>query len=253
MKILLLVCLLHLVSCSTYVRTLSTRMISPEAQGKFLHSSLDGARIQSVQTNQFDFSGTTTDKKLSAKEGTYAAGISGEIGLFRRLDTYIIPSLSTSPTIYGLKFQFLGDPKLEAKQGNFSASAIFGLGNQGFSRTDSENELDQLDSDIDEIDVNVDHEDVGLIVGYRWTDKLLHYANGYYIEEKVVGKVTNNSGTLEDVPFKYNNRGMLYSMGAIYYLKIVYFKLDFSHMTLDWDHTAKQTSNSVNFGFGFHW
>ncbi|MBA2404668.1 MAG: hypothetical protein H0V66_07845, partial [Bdellovibrionales bacterium] len=196
MNIFLLLSLLQFVSCSTYVRTLGTRMISPETQGKFLRGSADAVRIQSYQTNQFDFSGTTADKKLTAKEGTYSAGISGEFGLFKRLDTYIIPSLSTSPTIYGLKFQFLGDPKLEAKQGNFSASVIVGLGNQGFSREDSENELDQLDEQIDEIDVNVDHEDVGLIVGYRWMDKLLHYVNGYYLEEKVIGKISNNSGTL---------------------------------------------------------
>lgn len=228
-------------------------MISPEAQGKFLHGSADAVRVQSVRTYQMDFSGDRTDKKLNAVEGTYAVGISGELGLFKRLDVFILPSIVMSPTIYGLKFQFLGEPKREATKGNFSASVMAGTGGFSQSRKDSNNDLDVIDGSIDEIKMNMSHDDVGLIAGYRWTEKLLHYVNGLYIDEKVDGKVTNNSGTLTNAPFKFHNTAMLYSMGAIYYLKIVYFKLDYSHLITDWSYGGKHVANTLNGGFGFHW
>ena len=46
--------------------------------------------------------------------------------------------------------------------------------------------------------------------------------------QEVRGKVTNNTATLVDAPFKFNNSGAIYSAGRIH------FKADFSHTTTNW-------------------
>lgn len=241
------------VSCSTYVRTLTTRMISPETHGGLGHGALE-ARLQSSKRDKLDVADNTTDNAIDRADAPYALAGMGEIGFFKRLDLFIIPSLSVTPTLFGLKYQFIGSPKLEAKKGNFSTSLMIGYGQMGVKETDSGDLEDILNDNIEEIEVNTRHEEVGLVAGYRWSENFLHYANVVYLHEKVDGKVTTDSGTLVDAPYSYDQDGMIYSTGFILYFgSHAHWKVDYSHLVSDWTRTQKQTANTLNTAIGFNW
>ena len=169
-----------------------------------------------------DFSGSSTNVPLNDDSVNYGFNASGELGILRRLDFFILSSFMMSPTLFGAKVQFLGDPRVDAKKGNFSAALSVAGGSTNFGRKDNEDDTDIFDGSVDEIQVEMDHQ------GYRWTDELLHYVNAIYYEEEARGKVTNNTATLVDAPFKFNNSGAIYSAGRIH------FKADFSHTTTNW-------------------
>lgn len=251
-NILLLSLVLLFTSCSSYVRTLGTRMISPEAHGGLGKGALE-LRLQASKRDSFDFSDETTDNDVRRAGTPYAMGAMGEIGFFKRLDFYIIPSVLLSPTIYGLKYQLIGSPKNEARAGNFSTSLMVGFGNHGQKVDDNDSLSDFFEGNIDHIYLENKHRDVGLIMGYRWSQNFLHYANGIYLNEDIKGKVTTDSGTLNDARFNYTQSGMIYSTGFIYYFAKAHWKVDYSHFVSKWSKTEKQTVNTVNLALGFNW
>lgn len=252
MRIFLILTLLSLVSCSSYVRTVGSRMISPETHGK-LGKGLLEARVQKVQVHQVDFSGSTADRPFEQQGDNSIVNGNFELGLWKRLDFFLLPSFVMSPTLWGAKIQVLGDTKLEAKQGNFSASIMGAIGSKSEDRKDGEGDDDIFDGNIDKIKSDLSHQDLGLIVGYRWHNRLLHYANSIWFTEKFSGNVTNNAGTLDNAPFEYSNHGVILSTGLIWYFEAVHLKGDFSNMVTHWSKNRSVTTNSVNFAFGFSW
>jgi len=122
-----------------------------------------------------------------------------------------------------------------------------------FGRKDNEDDTDIFDGSVDEIQVEMNHQDVGLILGYRWSDDLLHYVNAIYYEEEARGKVTNNTATLVDAPFKFNNSGAMYSTGLIIYAGRIHFKADFSHTTTNWTSNRENSVNILNGAIGLNW
>lgn len=252
MKILILLIPFLLTSCSSYIRTLGTRMISPEAQGEFGSGSLE-ARLQSSKRDKLDFSNDSTKNAIERADAPYALSGMGELGILERLDIYVIPSLILAPTIMGLKYQFIGNPRMTAKRGNFSASILLGYGSRSETDVSSDDLEDFFNENIEELEVKTKHQDVGLIFGHRWSEKILHYANVIYLHETVDGKVTTDSGTLSDAKYKFEQDGMIYSTGFIIYFSKAHWKIDYSHFVSDWTRTEKQTVNSVNTAIGFNW
>ena len=226
--------------------------MSPESQGELGNGSLE-MRAQVSKRDQLNFENDSTNNSLDRAGSPHALGAMGELGLHKRLDIYVIPSLLVSPTIYGLKFQFLGSPRTEAKRGNFSSSLMIGVGNRSEKNLSSNDLDDFLQGNIDELKVDTHHKDIGLIAGYRWSEKILHYANAIYLREEVEGKVTSDSGALTNSQFKFYQDGMIYSSGFIFYFAHSQLKLDYSHFVSDWSHTDKHTINSLNLALGFNW
>lgn len=226
--------------------------MSPEAQGSLGNGSLE-VRAQTNKRDQLNFENDSSKNAVDRAGTPYGVGLMGELGLLNRLDVYIIPSLIVSPTIYGLKYQFIGTPLKAAKRGNFSTSLIVGFGNRSEKNLDSNDLDDFLQGNIEDLEVNTNHKDIGLIAGYRWSDKILHYANAIYIREEVEGKVTSDSGVLNNTKYKYYQDGMIYSSGLIFYFGSAQLKLDYSHFVSDWTHTEKQTINTFNTALGFNW
>lgn len=225
-------------------------MISPETHGKFAKGALD-LRLQGSKQYQMDFSGSSTNVPLNDDSVNYGFNASGELGILRRLDFFILSSFMMSPTLFGAKLQFSGDPRVDAKKGNFSAALSVAGGSTNFGRKDNEDDTDIFDGSVDEIQVQMDHQ------GYRWTDELLHYVNAIYYEEEeeeeARGKVTNNTATLVDAPFKFNNSGAMYSTGFIIYAGRIHFKADFSHTTTNWTSNRENSVNILNGAIGLNW
>lgn len=246
--------LMLLTSCASYIHTPQNRMISPEAQGKFFSGAVD-IRLSSTKEDEWSFSDNDTKRPFDGERDIYKISGMLDLGLLNRLDFVYLDYLSGSTVgILGLKFQVLGDPRRTAKKGNFSLSVFAGGGSNDDSVDNSDNDLSNFTSNVDKLEYEVDHTDLGLIVGYRWSDSLLHYANTYYFHENIEGKVTTDGNALNQAKFKDSQDGMIYSTGLILDLGSAWFlKVDYSHMTSKWRSTRGFTSNAVNGGIGVHW
>jgi hypothetical protein len=246
--------LLVLTSCASYIHTPQNRMISPEAQGKFLSGAID-LRLSSTKEDEWSFTNNDTKRPFDGERDIYKISGMIDLGLLNRLDLVYLDYLSGSTVgIIGLKVQVLGDSRMKAKKGNFSLSLFAGGGANSDTISNSSNDLSNLTSNVDKLEYDVDHEDLGVIIGYRWSDSFLHYANAYYFHENINGKVTTDGNALNKAKFKDTQDGMIYSTGLILDIGASWFlKGDDSHMTSNWSSTRGFTSNAVNGGIGVHW
>lgn len=246
--------LFFVTSCASYIHTPQNRMISPEAQGKFFSGAVD-VRLSSTKEDEWAFTDNDTSKPFDGHRDVYKISGLIDLGLINRLDFIYLDYLSGSTVgIFGLKLQILGSPRSEAKRGNFSLSLFAGAGSNKDSISNSDNDLSNLTSNVDKLEYEVDHHDLGLIIGHRWSDQLLHYANAYYFHENIKGEVTTDGNVLDSAKFKDSQDGMIYSTGLILDIGANWFlKGDFSHMTSKWRSTRGFTSNAVNGGIGLHW
>lgn len=250
MRILPLTVLLFFYSCSTYVRSPGSRMLSPEAQGKFGSGSLE-ARVQSLKEYKMDFAGNSTKVPFNEDQAKHTLSGLGELGVVDPIDLFAILTIG-SPFLIGGKLQFLGDRRTTAKQGNFSASAAVAFGSRSTSWKENNGDLDWTGDEVKKGKTEFSHADAGLYIGYRWLDGLLHYANAIYYTEEMSGKVTNRDETLKDARFKYKNHGAIYSTGFVYYYKALQLKLDYSYMSSDWTYNHSEYINTVNGAIGFN-
>lgn len=252
MKFLVLLSVFLLTSCSSYVRTLGTRMISPETNKGFGNGTLE-LRLQSTKRDRLNFDNDQVNNKVESADSPYAPSALGETGIVKRVDLFLIPSMYLTPSLWGAKIQVFGDERPDAKKGNFSTSIMGAVGSKKESFSSSGDLDDILIGNIDKLEVNTVHREIGVIAGYRWTDKFLHYANAIYFHEKVDGKVTTDNNTLQDARFKYSQEGAIYSTGFILYFGAhAHWKVDYSHFLSSWSKaTNKQTVNSANTAIGF--
>lgn len=229
-------------------------MISPESQGKFLAGSVD-LRLSSVKQDRLEFTGNDVKHPFSGKSDVYRLSGLLDLGIVNRLDFLYLGHMSgTTVGIYGLKVQVLGKNRQEAKQGNFSVSLAGGTGRTGSSFDTSDNDLNNWTTNVDKLSWRVQHHEAGLVAGYRWANKLLHYVNAFYFHENLRGKVTTDGNTLQDAKFRDTQDGMIYSTGLLYDLGANwYLKADFSHMTAKWSSFHGTTSNTFNGGIGAQW
>ncbi len=229
-------------------------MISPEAQGKFFSGSLD-VRLAGTRQDEWSFTNNDTKKPFDGDREVYKISGMIDLGLVNRLDVVYLDYLSGSTVgIIGLKLQVLGSPRIEAKKGNFSLSLFAGFGANSDTFDTSDNEFSNWSSNVDKLEYDISHDDLGLILGYRWGDQLLHYANAYYFHEDINGKVTTDGNALVKAKFDDSQDGLIYSTGVIYDLNTSWFlKFDYSHMTSKWSSTHGSTSNAVNGGIGAYW
>lgn len=228
-------------------------MISPETSNGFGNGTLD-VRLQSSKRDRLNFDNDQLNNKVENEDSPHAVSILGEAGIVSRLDAFVIPSAYLTPTLWGAKIQILGDESPQAKRGNFSATIMGAVGSRNETYTESDNDLEDIfNGNIEKLSVNTSHREAGLIIGYRWHDRFLHYANGIVFTERVDGKVTTDNNVLQDAKYKYNQNGVIYSTGFIWYFGTSHWKVDLSHMDSKWSKTGMQSVNSVNTALGFSW
>lgn len=252
MKILILVPLFVFTSCASYVRTQSTKMISPESQGGLGSGAIE-LRLESQKRDRLDFDNDRTDNPIDHQTADASLAGFAEVGIFKYLDIFVQPHLS-SATVLGAKYQIIGDPKKAAKKGNFSTSVLVGYGS-GSRTYSSSGDLDEFfNDDIKRLKIEYDHEEIGLISGYRWSDNFLHYANAIYQQDNIKGDVTKDSGPLVNGgTFKYRQDGFIYSTGFILYFAKAQWKADYSHSISDWSKSRKDSINTLSTSIGFNW
>jgi hypothetical protein len=250
MKILFLLSLLSLISCSTNVRSLGTRMLSPESQGELGKGAID-ARIQGNMNSKLNFANDKTQNHVERGVPSYALGLAGDMGLVRKLDVYAIAPLNDAAGVLGLKYQLIGESRKEAKKGNFSVSIAGGFGSSSTEATSSD--LTVNGDNVKKLKTDRDLIEGGLIAGYRWADNIVNYVNAYYVNQHVEGKVSTDSGVLVNAPFHYNQNSYIYSTGLIFYNNRLQLKVDYSHMVSNWIKTGSHTASTLNGGIGLSW
>jgi hypothetical protein len=252
MRFLIFLVLLTLSSCAGYIRTQATKMISPETQGAFAAGAID-LRLESQNRDRLSFINDRTDNPVNPEDAIYSLALLAELGIFKRLDIYFQPH-TLSASHYGAKYQLVGDPRKNAKKGNFSISLLSGIGS-GSSEIRSNSDLEELfNENIEKFQVDYSHKEFGLIIGHRWAEKVLHYANMIYQENRITGDVTKTTGPLSTpTNFSYRNDGVIYSTGFIFYFSRAQFKIDYSHLVSDWSRSRKDTINTLNSSIGFNW
>lgn len=246
--------LLVLTSCASYIHTPQNRMISPEAQGRFGSGSVD-LRLAATKQDRWSFADNNPKKPFDGETEVYKLSGLIDLGLVSRLDLVYLDYLSgTTVGIYGLKYQILGKTRAEAKEGNFSLSLFAAYGANRDNTNDDGDSSQNWASNVDKLSYRIEHHDLGLIMGYRWANQLLHYVNAYYFHERARGEVTTDGNVLDQAKFKNSQNGMIYSTGVIHDLGANwYLKFDFSHMTSKWSATRGSTSNAFNGGIGVAW
>ena len=229
-------------------------MISPEAQGETFAGSVE-LRFAATKQDEWSFTNNNIKKPFDGERQVYKIAGMLDLGLLKRLDFVYMDYLSGSTVgVYGLKVQILGKPRKEAKRGNFSLSLFGGFGANNSTYDTSDNDFQNWSTNVDKLSYQVEHHDLGLIMGYRWQDKFLQYANVYYFHENVRGKVTTDNAVLNQQSFRANQNGLIYSTGLTYDLGANwYLKGDFSHMTSKWNSTRGETNNALNAGIGVYW
>lgn len=253
MKKLILLTLFLTTSCSSYLRTSATKMMSPESNGGFLKGTVS-LHLEQYQASKMNFENSTTEA-IEERDVFPSLNLYGDLGILEGIDLYAHPSTDFTPSIYGFKLQMVGESRKNAKAGNFSTSIAFGIGNRDESKSKSDvDELDLFDGNIKDIDYKQTHLEFGVISGYRWTDWLLHYGNIFIIEQDVEGKVSNVSGSLVNAKFDYDYSGVLLSTGFILYpSQYFHLKLDYSYLSGKWQYSDKEIAHTVNAGIGFNW
>ena len=226
--------------------------MSPESNGKTLGGTID-IRLQQGQNAKLNFRESTTEP-IEGYGELASLGLYADLGIIESLDFYFNQGSMLAPSMFGLKYQFVGDSRIKAKKGNSSAAVAVGMGSRNASKSSGDADDDILSGHIKELDLDHSVKDIGLILGHRWTDSLLHYFNFFYVQQDVSGEVTNKSGSVTKADFDYDGESYLISTGLMLYLsQHFHFKIDLSHMKSNWERSNGQTSNIVNGGIGFNW
>lgn len=261
MKIILITSLFLFVSCSTSLYLPQGRMISPEAQGKLGAVSLE-ARIEQFQKDKADFSNHNIKHPLKERTPVFRPTGHGEMGFLEKLDLYADANiLLNAPSVLGVKFQILGDSRLEAKEKNFSLAVTGGVGRQKGKNAPSGgttikitwpwgNGEEEKSDAIDRISFQTIHQEAGLISGYRWKKNLLHYASATYFHQEITGHVKTEDKVLNK-RFNFTQDGMMYATGLIIYFGERYYgKLEYSHITSGFSFARERSLNAGNAGLG---
>lgn len=98
---------------------------------------------------------------------------------------------ANTPAMFVFKYQFLGEPKVSAKQGNFSAALTAG----GGISTPVDVKTNFSSSNSYDNNINYYAIDAALLVGYRALDGLVIYAGPYYKPYFFDGNISQYSGS----------------------------------------------------------
>lgn len=234
--------------------TPQARMISPETSGekKF---AID-FRATMYRRDHASFVNYNLKQPLKEDGQKIAPSVFGEFGVEKWLSLYADPNpIVNAPSIFGGKIQFLGDPANVAKKGNLSAAVTGGVGYRSSNQYVGWKywEGQEKPADVESVRFRNQHQELGLIIGYRWQEKLVHYVSSYYFHQNINGDVKTEDAVLNHKNFNFTQDGTLYSTGLIYHLGEMYsFKAEYTHMVTGYSFSHQQTTNTVHLAIGLH-
>lgn len=251
--------LLLITACSTKigVRTQSTKFISPEAIGKSFMGDVSVYISEGTHAN-LDLNNNQTGNSLELTDqnddGDFI-GVNGEVGALEQMDVVIQKPGESSPIMAGIKYQFIGEPRLKASQGNHSLSVAL-LAGTG-SKEDENDDPVELTPQDDEISTNLNMfgTSASLIYGYRVSQSILFYVGGTYSTMKFDGELeSDNNATLDGEEIAYEgftneaNAGVMFELG-----RLITLKFEGSNQKVNWEKTSERTFNYFSTAISFNW
>jgi len=179
-------------SCALPVhsRTVANRFDSPEASGALAKGHVE-AGMEGGEDYFITGDATAVPVNLSSpffERSDWDAFVSAGMGITDHLDIDVKVHFN-SDSIVQAKYQFLGDSRLDAKEGNFSLAGTVGLGGS----SNSESSLGD-DSTASDTMTSSDYE-FAVIGGYRFNDHGLVYTSPYFIKRNFSGTITQSNNT----------------------------------------------------------
>ncbi len=149
--------------------------------------------------------------------------------------------LTSTPGLYGLKFQFLGSSRIEAKSNELLASIIINQMNTG-ERTST---VSSIVSKVKSTGYGG-----GLIVGYRDSSEMVYYLHGNHLEFEATTDITNST--------VYNYKGKGTQTGAILGIKRepkegFYVALEIAYTKTAWETLEEKEYGTGGLIFGTSW
>lgn len=263
MKIVNLVFLSLLISflagCGKTVEYLmpETRMLSPETQGSLWKGevSFNGTSSQEMILSKAVDSMIFNVSSVSAEEtlhDSWGLGFGAGVGLHEKIDVYVRTS-SDSPSVLGLKFQFIGQGADKNTTG-WKSSLFAGFGNmeedEGTLTVNPQSQSSRTYSG----NIKVDVQDYGVVTGYRKNESVLYYSNLYYSQYRVKSTLTSTNHPTINVDGDSDQYGAL--LGLEYGAKKawdVFFRIESGYVLTKWNSSLKKGNIPFAALVGFSW
>lgn len=183
---------LFLPACAITAKLPLTRHESPETQGKpdgKMAAEMQGAyqsRNEVEFTDDYNRRAPSVTAPSVETPGHRIIG-QGGLGLLDSLDvTLTLPQLRL-----GLKYQFLGEPRLRAEKGNFSLAVSAGIA----TAKEKESSTGIFSTSTQSFELRETVMDGQLIAGYRISKEVLLYGGPFIVFDKVRLDYTSTGGT----------------------------------------------------------
>ncbi|MGE3973502.1 MAG: hypothetical protein AB7F59_03140 [Bdellovibrionales bacterium] len=198
------------VSLHSYIPAM--QMESPETNGKWLKARLHFAAASTADITVVDdasyrpltfHSPTPTTQRVEYY-------LSGSMGVIERLDIGLKAGLLHSPNVLFMKYQFLGAPLREAKEGNQSLTVMVGGGTYYSIKDGDQNGVFGRGGYKWNGKLLTHSREGQLIYGYRGSDTTLFYGGPFYADYRAVGDVyheRSDDGLSPAMSYRFERQG----------------------------------------------
>ncbi|MHC4973654.1 MAG: hypothetical protein ACYTG3_15120 [Planctomycetota bacterium] len=171
-----------LAGCIVDYQMRTNRFISPEAQGRLGAGQFQSAYVGAHELFVVNTFNLAQIPPAEFHGSTHMLDLGASVGLGERWDIGLRQGLPDGSLAVGGKYQFLGEPRVRAKQGNFSLAGTLAPALYLFNgETPGEN-----------FDGRFWSLDTSLIAGYRLGDNVMVYGGPYYTYHALDSDITVN-------------------------------------------------------------
>lgn len=215
--------------------------------GKFLLSAQSGTQGTLVLTsneidNPMDLSNTVTP-----------LGMGLDVGIIGKLDFYYRGISHESPGVYGLKYQFLGSPRVGASRGNHSVAFALARGASS-SKAESDDLFDDDDSADFEAETGQEIEEAALLYSFRFHEDTVLYSNLRISSHELEVKVRDdNDPSIDGKKLDYETTSYALSVGIMRYFSSMFASIEVSAQKTDWTKNDPTTFGLIAGAFGWYW
>ena len=233
-SIVLLLFFFFISSCATKVRTPLNRMVSPESIGGSMNSEIQIAKTSSVQ-GRFDVSEDQPYpiQQNVASASSYWLGVS----LLESMDFFWWHTSST-PSLFGLRYQIFGSPQLQNPQGHSLAITAALGGNE--HETNSNPKLT----------MEIAARDFSMIYGLWILPYLQANTSIFYSSFDLSGKLKSSSDPTLNSNLDYTNKQIGMTLGLTLRWSAFNFKTEYAYTQSKWSDSSSKTFSSLGFGVG---
>lgn len=236
-KILLLFALLFQVSCATKYIVPGNRFLTPESQGEALRGQVE---IQGTSANQLiiDTSAGNVDNGVNYSIIDRTAFLFSN-SLFNQLDIYW-SHVGSANSMIGLKFQFIGDPRISKSAGHkMSIAAAVG-----------ENEHETEDESVE---FNLAGQELMLLYGYRFSEFILAYSSFSMASYSFKGEIRSSDPALNGADPRFDTKIQSFSGGLELSYTAFFAKLETTYQKLVTTDTKDKENFIVGYSIGISW